>query len=110
MLIDFWASWCGPCRAENPNVKKAYEKFRGKNFEILAVSLDNKKDAWLKAIADDGLPWLHVSDLKGWKNEVAVQYNVQAVPQNWLVDPNGVIIAKNMRGEELEKKLEELVK
>jgi peroxiredoxin len=110
VLIDFWASWCGPCRAENPSVVKAYNKFRDKNFEILAVSLDNKKEPWLEAIKKDGLTWLHVSDLKGWKNEVAVLYNVQAVPQNWLIDPNGIIIAKNMRGEELSKKLGELVK
>lgn len=110
VLIDFWASWCGPCRAENPNVKKAYEKFKGKNFEILAVSLDNKKDAWEKAIADDGLSWLHVSDLKGWNNVVAELYNVKAVPQNWLIDPDGKIIAVNMRGAELDERLSALVK
>ncbi|WP_127125163.1 TlpA disulfide reductase family protein [Pseudoflavitalea rhizosphaerae] len=110
VLIDFWASWCGPCRAENPHVKAAYEKFKDKNFEILAVSLDNKKDAWVQAIEKDGLPWLHVSDLLGWKNAVAEQYDVKAIPQNWLLDPNGVIIGQNMRGKELEEKLASVLK
>ena len=90
VLIDFWASWCGPCRVENPFVVEAYNQFKDKNFEILGVSLDDKKDAWLKAIKEDKLPWLHVSDLKGWKNDVAVQYYIGAVPQNLLLDPNGV--------------------
>lgn len=110
VLIDFWASWCGPCRAENPNVVKAYNKFKDKNFEIIGVSLDDKKAPWIQAIEKDGLPWVHVSDLQGWKNAVAVEYGVGAVPQNFLLDPNGVIIAKNLRGEELDKQLGELIK
>ncbi|ERJ57948.1 TlpA disulfide reductase family protein [Sphingobacterium paucimobilis] len=109
VLVDFWASWCGPCRGENPHLVKAYDEFKNKNFEILGVSLDSKKDAWLKAIHDDGLPWLHVSDLKGWKNEVATTYGVHAVPQNYLLDANGIIIAKNLRGEELIERLSELL-
>lgn len=110
VLIDFWASWCAPCRAENPNVVKAYNQLKGKNFEIIGVSLDEKKEAWVKAIEHDALPWVNVSDLKGWKNEVAVKYGVSAVPQNILVDPAGKVIAKNLRGEELISKLSTLIK
>lgn len=110
VLVDFWASWCGPCRAENPNVVKAYNKFKDRNFEIIGVSLDDKKAPWLAAIEKDGLPWVHVSDLKGWNNAVAKEYDVKAVPQNFLIDPEGKIIAKNLRGEQLDKTLTELIK
>ena len=105
VLIDFWASWCVPCRQENPNLVKAYAAYKSKNFEILAVSLDNKNENWLKAIEDDKLSWVHVSDLKGWDNTVAGAYAIRAVPNNYLIDPNGIIIARNLRGEALEAAL-----
>jgi peroxiredoxin len=110
LLIDFWASWCGPCRAENPNVVKAFNKYKDKNFTILGVSLDQPgaKDKWMAAIKKDGLNWTQVSDLKFWNNEASTAYGVQAIPQNYLLDPSGKIIGKNLRGEDLENKLAEL--
>jgi peroxiredoxin len=111
VLLDFWASWCGPCRAENPNVVKAFNEYKDKNFTVLSVSLDQpgKKQAWLDAIHKDGLTWTHVSDLKFWDNAVAKKYGIRAIPQNFLIDPTGKIIAKNIRGEQLQKKLEEVM-
>jgi peroxiredoxin len=109
VLVDFWASWCGPCRMENPNVVSMFSKFRNKNFTVLGVSLDKAKDPWVRAIKDDGLTWTQVSDLKYWNNEAALKYHVQAIPTNLLIDPNGKIVGKNLRGAELQNKLCELL-
>lgn len=110
VLIDFWASWCGPCRAENPNVVKAYNKYKDKNFTILGVSLDEDASKWKEAIEHDKLAWTQVSDLKGWDAEAAGKYGVKAIPANFLIDQDGKIIGHNLRGEKLEEKLAEVLK
>jgi peroxiredoxin len=110
VLIDFWASWCGPCRAEYPYLHKAYDQFKGKNFEIIGVSLDDKKALWVNSIKDNKFDWLEVCDLKGHQNDVVVAYGINAIPQSFLVDPNGIIIAKNLRGDDLVEKLKEVIK
>ncbi|WP_343524877.1 TlpA disulfide reductase family protein [Pedobacter sp.] len=108
VLVEFWASWCGPCRAENPNLVKQYQTYKDKGFEIISVSLDHVKENWLEAIEKDGLDWIHVSDLKGWNNEVGRLYGVRAVPASFLVDAEGKIIGNGLRGEPLNKKLAEI--
>ena len=109
-LIDFWASWCGPCRDENPHVVEIYKEYHPKGLEIFGVSLDNNKEAWVKAIADDGLVWKHGSDLKGWQSAPAQLYSVSGIPHTVLLDENNKIIAKNLRGDELKQKIAELLK
>ena len=109
VLIDFWASWCGPCRRENPAVVKAYHQFHDKGFDILGVSLDDTRADWLEAIKKDDLSWTQASDLKGWKNDAAIEYGIQGIPMNFLLNPEGKIIAKGLRGEDLAKKLQEVL-
>lgn len=109
VLVDFWASWCGPCRQENPNVVAAYNKYKSKNFTVLGVSLDKAKPAWVEAINMDGLTWTHISDLQGWQNSVAQQFGIFNIPQNFLIGPDGKVVAKNLRGPALERKLAKLL-
>ena len=110
VLIDFWASWCGPCRGENPNIVAAYNQFKDKNFTVLGVSLDEDKQDWINAIAEDHLPWQHISDLKKWKSIVVGLYGIDGIPYSVLVDPQGKIIAANLRGSALQNKLAEVLK
>lgn len=109
LLVDFWASWCGPCRAENPHVVETYNKYHEQGFDVLGVSLDQNKESWIKAIEDDNLTWKHLSDLQGWNNEASKLYGVNSIPSNVLLDSNGIIVAKNLRGEDLVDKVNELL-
>lgn len=108
VLIDFWASWCKPCRAQNPALVQIYNKYKTKGFTVLGVSLDSKKEAWVKAIRDDGLAWINISDLKLWNNEAAILYSIQSVPQNYLLDKNGIIIGKNLNEQDLINQLNKI--
>jgi peroxiredoxin len=109
LLVDFWAAWCGPCRQENPNVVKVYKEFNTKGFDVFGVSLDQSKDDWVKAIADDKLTWTHVSDLQYWNNAAAKLYAVNSIPANFLLDETGTIIARNLREEDLYNKVKEIL-
>lgn len=110
VLVDFWAKWCGPCRRENPNLVKAYQRFKGENFEVVGVSLDRNKEDWLQAITEDGLTWVHLSDLKYFESVAARDYNINAIPYSVLIDPKGIIVAKNLRGKQLHETLEKFLK